>query len=162
MPLGRPATRTSTILKLDVGGLIVVFQHIVVSLHLVDSPQLHMTAFKLDGAAHFDRRIPPTDVGSATAHLSHGLRLPNTLNVGFGLRRNQVLQAPGMKIIVSQHGAFLPFSPLGERSCSLPDFSISVCLTQSKHFSHNFSFFSDNFFLLSDNGARTTSKVNAF
>src|SRR6266480_4535309 len=79
-----------------------------------------MAAFKLDGAAHFDRRIPPTDVGSATAHLSHGRRLPNPLNVGFSLRRNPVLQAPGMKTVISQHSAFLPFSLLGKRSCSLP------------------------------------------
>lgn len=62
----------------------------------------------------------PTDVGSATAHLSHGLRRTNTFNVGFGLRGNPVLQAPGMKAIVCQHGAFLPFLLLGERSCSLP------------------------------------------
>src|SRR6266550_147042 len=34
-----------------------------------------------------------------------------------------------------------------------PASSISVCLAQSKHFLHNFSFFSDNFFELSENGS---------
>jgi hypothetical protein len=101
--LGRAFT-----MKLDADGLIVVFQYIIIVLHLVNSPQLHVTALKLDGAAHFDRRIAPTDVGSAAAHLSHGLRRTNPLNVGFGLRRNPILQAPDLKTIVSQHAAFLP------------------------------------------------------
>ena len=87
-------------------------------------------------------------------HLSHRLRRTNPLNVGFGLRRNPVLQAPDMKTIVSQHGAFFPFS----RSCSLPASSISVCLAHSKHFLHNFSFFSDNFFELSENGSENILK----
>jgi len=63
---------------------------------------------------------------SAAAHLSHRLRRTNPLNVGFGLGRNPILQAPDLKTIVSQHAAFLPFSLLGERSGSLPDLSISV------------------------------------
>ena len=39
-----------------------------------------------------------------------------------------------------------------------PASSISVCLAQSKHFLHNFSFFSDNFFELSENGSENTLK----
>ena len=53
MPLGRFAARAGTILKLNAGGLIVEFEHIVIALHLVVSPQLHVAALKSDGAAHF-------------------------------------------------------------------------------------------------------------
>src|SRR5437016_3945575 len=146
--LGRFATRAGAVLKLDADGLIGVFQHIIITLHLVDSPQLHVRALKLDGAAHFDRRIPPTDVGSAAAHLSHGLRRTNPLNVGFGLRRNPILQAPDLKTIISQHAAFLPFSLLGERSCSLPGFQYIRFASHRASFSRvTFRFSQITFFL---------------
>ena len=53
VPLGRLAARAGTVLKLDADGLIIVFEHIIIKFHLVDSIQLYMMAFKLDGATHF-------------------------------------------------------------------------------------------------------------
>lgn len=71
--------------ELDAGGLIVIFQHIIVALHRVNAPQFNMLALKLDRKAHFHARVTTTHVGSSTLHLSGRLRGANTLNVCLGL-----------------------------------------------------------------------------
>jgi len=71
--------------KLNAGGLVVLLQDIVVSLHGVDGPQFHILALKLDGYPHFDAGIPSTSRQFRTfariierdkAAVLAGLRLP--------------------------------------------------------------------------------------
>src|ERR1700694_2250858 len=47
-----------------------------------------------------------------------------------------------------------------QKTVAHPSPSIPERYTENKNFSHNFSFFSENFFLLSQNGGKTTSKFD--
>src|SRR5204862_3076410 len=97
MPRGGFAPRTSLVVKLDASRLIIHFQHIRVMLHRVETPQLHMLAFKLDGATHFHTGVAPAHIRGPAPHLSLWLRFAKTLNVGFGPGGNVVPPAPGAK-----------------------------------------------------------------
>ena len=70
MPLRGVATRTSAIPQLQARRLVIVFQNIIIALHLVDAPQFNVLALKRDSSAHFHRRIAPTDIGNAAAHFT--------------------------------------------------------------------------------------------
>ena len=92
------------VVELDPGGLIKIFQHVIIALHRVNPPQLNVLAFKLDGDPHFHAGVASGHIGDATAHLPDRLRGANALNVGCGLWRNLVVLAPSAKGFICEHG----------------------------------------------------------
>ncbi len=62
MPWRGFAPGAGVVMELDAGRLIVIFQHILITLHGVTPPELDMLAFKLDGEPHFLAGIASTHV----------------------------------------------------------------------------------------------------
>ena len=94
------APGTCLVVKLDASGLVIHFQHIRITLHRVDAPQLHMLAFKLDGATHFHTGIAPAHIRGPATHLPIWLRFAKTLNVGLSPSVNGIPLAPGAKFLI--------------------------------------------------------------
>src|SRR3989440_4908665 len=110
MPWRSLAPGTCLVVELDASGLVIHFQHITITLHRVDAPQLHMLAFKLDGATHFHARVAPAHIGGTATHPPLWLRFANTLNVSFSPRCNLVALAPNAKFLIGEpsHRVFFP------------------------------------------------------
>src|SRR5947208_6017622 len=102
MPWRSLAPGTCLVVELDASGLVIHFQHIRITLHCVDAPQLHMLAFKLDGATHFHAGIASAHIGCTAVHPPLRLRCANALNVGFGSRFNVVVLAPSAKFLICE------------------------------------------------------------
>src|SRR3989440_4555030 len=110
MPWRSLAPGTCLVVELDASGLVIHFQHITITLHRVDAPQLHMLAFKLDGAPHFHARVAPAHIGGTATHPTLRLRLANALDIDFGLRSNVATLAPSAKFLIGEpgHRVFFP------------------------------------------------------
>jgi xanthosine utilization system XapX-like protein len=65
VPLRSRAPQFGAIGERNLGGLIVIFQHIVIALHAVDRSQLHMAIFKLDEARKIVGKL------SSRRHFNH-------------------------------------------------------------------------------------------
>ncbi len=97
------------VVELDAGGLVVHFQHIIVALHGVTSPQLHMLAFKLDGETHFLTGVTSAHIRGSPSDLALRLGGANALNVGDGLWLDLVALTPGTEFLICEsHGVFFP------------------------------------------------------
>src|SRR5215467_7158037 len=118
------------VVELDACWLVVILQDILISLHRVDRQKLHLT-FKLDGAAHFHRRVPPAHIRGSPTHSASWRGGANTLKSSFRLCSNLVPPTPGRKFFIGEHGSGLLF-PLDRHKWTHPHIDSTLAIFGEK------------------------------